>query len=71
MAFTFTTNLAGDGELGGIFAILAKQVREEAATCIDEPVTYLGKEAEFLSYTELILTAYMDVFHVSRQLSFY
>lgn len=63
MPFTFTTNLAGDGELGGIFAILAKQVREEAATGIDEPVTYLGKEMEYLSYTKLILTAYMDIFH--------
>lgn len=44
MTFTFPTNLAGDGELGGIFAVLAKQVGEEAATCVDEPVTYLGKE---------------------------
>lgn len=38
-----TYNLARDGELGGIFAILAKQVREQAATCVDEPVTDLGK----------------------------
>lgn len=44
MAFIFTANLAGDGKLGGIFAILAKQVREEAATRIDKPVTDLGKE---------------------------
>lgn len=44
MAFTFSANLAGDGELGGIFAVLAEQVREEAATCVDEPVTYLGEK---------------------------
>lgn len=44
MAFTFATNLAGDGELSGVFSILAKQVREETSTGIDEPVTYLGKD---------------------------
>lgn len=48
VAFTFTANLAGDSKLGGIFAIFAEQVREEAATCVDEPVTYLGKEEEIL-----------------------
>lgn len=41
MPFIFSSNLARDGELGGIFAIFAKQVREQAATCIDEPVAYL------------------------------
>lgn len=53
--FVSTTNLTRDGELGGIFAILAKKVREQAATCIDEPVTYLqhgevglARQAEFL-----------------------
>lgn len=62
MAVAFTANLAGDGELGGIFAILAEQVGEEAATCVDEPVTYLGREEEILALTtELILAAYMDV----------
>lgn len=60
MDFTFSTNLAGDGELGGIFAVLAKQVREEAATCVDEPVAYLEKERECLVNTTD--TAYKDVF---------
>lgn len=55
MDFTFSTNLAGDGELGGIFAVLAKQVREEAATCVDEPVAYLEKERECLALTQLTL----------------
>lgn len=44
MAFTLTADLAGDGELRGVFSILAKQVGEEAAACIDEPVTYLRKD---------------------------
>lgn len=43
VALISTYNLARDGELGGIFAVLAKQVREQAATCVDEPVTDLGK----------------------------
>lgn len=43
VALISTYNLARDGELGGIFAILAKQVREQAATRVDEPVTDLGK----------------------------
>lgn len=43
VALISTYNLARDGKLGGIFAILAKQVREQAATCVDEPVTDLGK----------------------------
>lgn len=60
MDFTFSTNLAGDGELGGIFAVLAKQVREEAATCVDEPVAYLEKERECLA--NITDTAYKDVF---------
>lgn len=29
--------------MGGVFAVLAEQVREEAATGIDEPVAYLEK----------------------------
>lgn len=47
VAFTFTTELAGDGELGGVFPILAEQVREEAATCVNKPVTYLLKDDKF------------------------
>lgn len=54
VAFIFTANLAGDGKLGGIFAILAKQVREEAATRIDKPVTDLGKEWEWLSEKRML-----------------
>lgn len=43
VAVAFGPDLAGDGELGGILAILAEQVGEEAAACVDEPVTYLER----------------------------
>lgn len=56
MAFNFTANLAGDSKLGGIFAIFAEQVREEAATSIDEPVTYLQhREVGLARQTEFLL----------------
>lgn len=45
MALTFATDLAGDCELGGVFPIFTKQVGEETSPGIDEPVTYLGKDA--------------------------
>lgn len=54
VAFTLNTDLAGDGELGGVFAVLPKQVREEAAACVDEPVTYLGKEERFRTLIQLV-----------------
>lgn len=46
MPFVFTTYFTRDGEFGGIFAVLAKQVREQAASCVDEPVTNLEKREE-------------------------
>lgn len=49
--FASPANLAGDGKLCGVLAVLTKQVGEEAATCIDEPVTYLGKEEEIPALT--------------------
>ena len=61
VTFNFTTNLARDGELGGVFSVLPKQIREEAPTCVDEPVTYLGIDGRFLASTELIRTTDIDV----------
>lgn len=46
MGLGFTDNLTGDGELGGIFAILAKQIRQKAAAGIDEPVADLRKQTK-------------------------
>lgn len=63
MAFTLNTNLAGDGEFGGVFAILPKQVRKEAPPCVYEPVTYLGKEEGFSNINK---TAYMDDSHLQK-----
>ena len=66
VAIAFTTNLSGDGELGGVFSILAKQVREEAATCVDEPVTYLGREVKCLAWAELILKTEIFTFKIIK-----
>lgn len=49
MGLGFTDDLTGDGELGGIFAILAKQIRQKAAAGVDEPVADLGKQKRYYS----------------------
>lgn len=46
ISFIFSADFAGDCELRGIFSIFAKQVREQSAPCVDEPVTDLVKRGK-------------------------